>query len=478
MQTCSLCLVYAPKNCNPGKGRGVEKKDAKKSVAPFFRRKTHMKAQTIELPELTDDAVKHLHVGFVLRHGPFKYLWFSQVLSQLAGHVLNFSLVIILYERTHSNALVSILVALISIPPILFSSLAGVYADNFNRKYILFLSNISRCVIALAILFFNEYALVLLAIAFVISTISQFFGPAESSSIASLVHHKGYFSANSLFVFTTYTAFLIGYSLAGPALKFLGGNTTFLALTGMFGLAAVMNVVLPPIKKHLRFRRRRSIAERAFGNLRNEFREGLRFIRGNRFLLVVILLFSAVFSFERAIISLLPDLARNVFRYSIDELSYFIITPAGIGAFFGAVIANWLKSRIEKTTIVLWGMLIASVALMLFPLYRTVDLLAAGRFDLVAFVAMLAVLSGLGDVFIIIAGQTIIHEQTAEHTRGRVFGSLITLMNLVGLPLILLVGFLGNTMPVVNIIFSIGVLMTAMIALSTAQFRKLARTVG
>ncbi len=433
---------------------------------------------SVELPELTDDSIKHLKVGFVLRHGPFKYLWFSQVLSQLAGHVLNFSLVIILYERTHSNALVSILVALISIPPIFFSSLAGVYADNFNRKYILFLSNISRCLIALAILFFNQYALALLIIAFVISTISQFFGPAESSSIASLVHRKGYFSANSLFVFTTYTAFLIGYSLAGPALQFLGETTTFLILIGMFGLASVMNIILPPIKKHLEHKGGRSLAERAFGSLRKEMQEGLHFIRGNRFLLVVILLFSAVFSFERAIISLLPDLARNVFRYSIDELSYFIITPAGIGAFFGAIIANWLKSRIEKTTIVLWGMLIASVTLMLFPLYKTADMFSTGRGDLVIFVALLALLSGLGDVFVIIAGQTLIHEQTSEHTRGRVFGFLVTLMNLVGLPLILIVGFLGNRVPVVTIIFGIGVLMTALIVLSTAQFRRLARTVG
>lgn len=432
---------------------------------------------SVELPELTDDSIKHLKVGFVLRHGPFKYLWFSQVLSQLAGHVLNFSLVIILYERTHSNALVSVLVALVSLPPILFSSLAGVYADNFNRKYILFLSNISRCLIALAILFFNQYALALLIIAFVISTISQFFGPAESSSIASLVHRKGYFSANSLFVFTTYTAFLVGYSLAGPALRFLGDTTTFLILIGMFGFASLMNLVLPPIKKHLEHRRGRSMAERAFGSLRKEMREGLHFIRGNRFLLVVILLFSAVFSFERAIISLLPDLARNTFGYSIDELSYFIITPAGIGAFLGAIIANWLKGKMEKTNIVLIGMLIASVTLMLFPFFRFVDGFSPGRNDLIIFVGLLALLSGLGDVFIIIAGQTLIHEQTSEHTRGRVFGSLITLMNLVGLPLILLVGFLSNHIPAVSVIFGIGVLLTGLIIMSSAQFRRMNKAV-
>lgn len=432
----------------------------------------------VELPILVDDSVKHLNVRQVLRHGSFKYLWFSQLLSQLAGHVLNFSLVIILFERTHSNALVSVLVALISIPPILFSSVAGVYADNFNRKYILLLSNILRCIVAVAILSFNQFPAVLLLIAFVISTVSQFFGPAESSSIASLVHRKGYFSANSLFVFTTYASFLVGYSLAGPALRFLGETPTFLVLTGMFGLAAVMNTLLPPIREHLEHKRGLTVAERAFRSLAKEMREGVRFIRGDRFLLVVIVLFSAVFSFERALISLLPGLARDVFGYSIDELSYFIITPAGLGAFLGALLANWLKSRVQKTAIIMTGMLIASATLMLFPLYAAANTVTPGRADLILFVAALAFLSGLGDVFVIIAGQTVIHEQTSEHTRGRVFGSLITLMNLVGLPLILLVGFLASRFPVVDIIFVIGALLTVLVLVVGSQFRKVARAIG
>lgn len=432
-------------------------------------------AAAIELPDLSDDKVQHLSVGKVLRYGKFRYLWFSQILAQVAGHVLNFALVIKVYQLTGSNALVSVLVALVSLPPILFSSLAGVYADNFNRKTILLLSNAIRCVIALGLLLDGNSVTMLIVFAFCISTVSQFFGPAESSSIASLTHCKGYFSANSLFVFTTYTAFLVGYSVAGPALRFLGDTTTFSILILMFGLASVMNLLLPPIREHLEHKHGLSVYERAFNNIRKEMREGLHFIRGNRFLLVIVVLVSSIFAIERSVISLLPDLAQRTFRYTLDEISYFIITPAGVGAFLGAIIANWLKSRIDKTKIIITGMFIAAVTLMLFPLYSAVDQLAGGRTDLILFIALLAALSGFGDVFIIIAAQTLVHEETSSHTRGRVFGSLITLMNAVGLPLILIVGFLASRIQPVHIIFFIGFGLTLLVASALVIFRRIIR---
>ncbi len=432
-----------------------------------------MEESSVELPIVTDPDHHHkMSVREVLRNRPFRFLWFSQILSQVAGHILNFVLVIIVYNTTGSNALVSILVALISIPPILFSSLAGVYADNFNRKHILLLSNLTRCLVGVGLLVFGHVSVLLIGLAFVISTISQFFGPAESSSIASLVHRRGYFSANSLFVFTTYTSFLVGYSLAGPILKHFGETNTSFLLIVLFGLAAVMNMLLPPIRDHLDHIKGASIYQRAFGSLRKDLKEGMSFIRHNHFLLLILLLVSAIFSFERAIISLLPDLAKNVFFYSLDEISYYIITPAGLGAFAGAVIANVLKHRVDKTKIIIAGMLIAGVALMLFPLYQSVDALVVSHVDLVLFVALLAFLSGFGDVFIIIAAQTLIHENTTTHTRGRVFGSLITVMNAVGLPLILLVGFLANRFPIVDIIFSIGLVITCMIVASLILFRQ------
>lgn len=440
-------------------------------MADEEQKTTLMEEGSIELPQAGPE--RHMNVGEVLKERNFRMLWVSQAFSQVAGHMLNFTLVILLYQRTHSNALVSLLIALVSVPPILFSSLAGVYADNFSRKKILLGSNLTRCLIVLLLLFVNSVPVAILVIAFVVSTISQFFGPAESSSIASLIHRRGYFSANSLFVFTTYTSFLVGYTIAGPALTYFGEQTTYLILAACFLLASIANINLPALRDHLEHRKERSIAERAFGSFRTEVWAGVHYIRDNHFLLLVVIIASSIFAFERAVISLLPDLAENTFRYSVDQLSYYIITPAGLGAFAGAGIANLLKHKVKKTTIITIGMVIAGLALMLFPLHGFFDGLLAGRGDLIAFIATLAFASGFGDVFIIIAAQTLIHESTTEETRGRVFGSLITLMNAIGLPLILIVGWLASIFPPVDIVFAIGVVTTGIVIASRIFFARL-----
>lgn len=431
-----------------------------------------MAQETATIPiDVAESTVLHDGVGKVLKSASFRFLWFSQILSQVAGHMLNFALVIKIFQLTGSNAMVSILVALVSIPPVLFASLAGIYADNFNRKYILLFSNVVRALLVVAFVYFGSFPILILILAFGVSTISQFFGPSESSSIASLVPRRGYFSANSLFVFTTYTSFLLGYSLAGPILEFLGEHRTYILLVTAFTLAAIMNLLLPPIRDHLERQQGRSYFERAFGSLRRDFQEGLRFIRGHRLVLLVVLQISIVFGFERSIVALLPDLAQNVFGLSVDEIGYYLITPAGIGAFIGALIANHLKRRFRKTTIILLGMFIASLGLLLLPFYQHIEAVVDGQVDVVLFNALIAFLSGLGDVFVIIAAQTLLQELTPNETRGRVFGSLITLMNLVGLPLILLVGFLANTLSITAIIFAIGVILTALVLTNLLFFR-------
>jgi hypothetical protein len=82
-------------------------------------------------------------------------------------------------------------------------------------------------------------------------------------------------------------------------------------------------------------------------------------------------------------------------------------------------------------------------------------------------------LTGLADVLIIVAAQTTFHEETPGHTRGRVFGSLITTMNLIGLPMILIVSKAGELFDLMNVLLTIGLLMVGLGIVSAFQDRKL-----
>lgn len=400
----------------------------------------------------------------VLANRNFTKLWISQVLSQPAGHMLNFILAIRIYEITGSNFIVSLLVALVSVPPILFSSTAGVIADSLNRKYILIISNLLRGVVVVGLIFYGDSYFTMLTLAFLISLVSVFFAPAETASIPTLTKRENLFAANTLFLFTLYASFLLGYSLAGPLLFWLGDKIYYLLIVA-FLIATFFDILLPSLDYHLKEKEEieRSIIQ-SFKVIWRKLKEGVYYIRSHPLVLLGVFQITFVFSIERAIIALVPDFATNLLHFNISQIGYFLITPVGLGALAGAVIANRLKVRVSKRKMITAGILIDGITLSLLPLFEIIENQAGNFSSLVSFywllifyVVVLAFLSGMADVTIIVSAQTMLQEETHQEKRGRVFGNLGMLMNLVGLPLILLVGFLANLYPVSRIILALGI---------------------
>lgn len=409
----------------------------------------------------------------ILAHGNFLKLWSSQILNQSAGHILNFALAVRIFELTHSSTMVGVLVALVSVPPVLFSSLAGAMADRFDRKAILMLSNLTRALVVIAFFMFADSPFALIILGFAISAISQFFGPAESATIPELVPRSELFIANAMFVSTVYVAFLVGYSSAGPLIHTFGVTKTYSFLFFAFLFSAVLNMLLPKLTGHLEHSIK---ASEFFKNLRSEIRDGIRFIRHTPVIRALVVQFSLVFGFERSVVALIPALATNVLGFNVQQMSLYLILPAGLGAAVGAVIGNIAKRRWKKSTLIVSGILGAGITLCLIPLVNRIgNTNVAVVHDTLRlwYVMGLVFLTGLGDVLIIVAAQTTFHEETPGHTRGRVFGSLITLMNLVGLPMILVVSWLGSHVPMMRVMFGIGLSMVALAFLSIRQNRRI-----
>lgn len=396
----------------------------------------------------------------ILGHANFLKLWGSQILNQSAGHILNFALAIRVYDISGSTTLVGILVATVSVPPVLLSSLAGALADRFDRKTILLMSNLGRALVVIAFFLFGNSPFALIALGFMISAISQFFGPAESSSIPEVVERREIFVANSLFVSTVYITFLFGYSVAGPLLQAFGSTTVYAILFFAFVVAAAFNAFLPKLVGHLQ----REFQFRTFlKELRQEIREGVGFIRRHPRIFPLVIQFSIVFGIERSVVALLPALAKNVLGFNVQQISLYLILPAGIGAALGAMVGNILKRKWQKATLIVAGILSAGLTLCLLPLLRFIgDPSVPVITDTLQlwYVLALVFLTGFADVLIIVAAQTTFHEETPNHTRGRVFGSLITLMNLVGLPMILIVTKASEWFSILNVMLALGIIMT------------------
>ena len=401
----------------------------------------------------------------LLKNKNFLKLWLAQIFGQTGINMLHFVLIIQVFERTGNNFLVCILIAVLSLPAVLFAPIAGVAADSFNRKYILLAINIVRLLVTFSVFYVLHLPFVLYVLGFVITTASQFNVPTENSSIPEVIDRAQVFQANSFFTLSLYATFLVGYTLAGPFLEYFGEIPTLITIALMFFLAAVSDSVLPNLKNHL-LGDKRTIREKLhYATVWQKLVEGLRYIRRDKKLLVVIMQVAFIFSIERVVIALSPSLAREVFNFSLAEISFFLITPLGVGTIIGAAVANKLKIKWPKQRIILIGILLDAIVLFLLPLFDNIsDILKLFyNFDVThaivlrAYVVFLSAASGLADVLVIIPANSFIHETVESHTRGRVFASMYALMNGVGVVLMLLFGWLASfiNLKIIFIIFSI-----------------------
>lgn len=407
------------------------------------------------------------HLVTLWHYPHFLKLWAAQFFIKNAENLLHFFFVLYLYDQTQNSFLVSVLVVGYSLPPIFFSSFGGVVADSFDRRKIFLVVNGLRILLLFLAYGISENPTGIILAALLLSIVGEFFGPAHNASIPSVIDHQHLYLGNTISTLTAYAGFLIGFSLAGPILYYFGKDSIFLLAFFFMLIGLLTQATLPKLDHHLR---NENAAPRAnfkwslpFGHVLERIREGVGFIRQHPLLMLVI--FQAAFSFtiERAFVSLMPGFSEQLLNFTPKDISYFLIIPTGVGAIIGAMLANILQHKIHKPYIINAGIILNGVGLFFVGLYPWVSAwlptgVVVGGFGLFSliYVWLLAVASGIADPFVIVTTQTLIQERTPAATRGRVFGSLVTLMNLLGILPIIAIGWLAQRWTIQTVVFSLG----------------------
>jgi len=121
----------------------------------------------------------------------YRYLIFSQFVSNMGDGVYRLALIWLMKVLTESPLLMSILLAAETIPLIIFGLFAGVFVDRGNKKRIMIVSHLLRAALLLCIvllfLFNMLHPAVLIIIAVLLTTVSAFFRPALTVAIRTLV---------------------------------------------------------------------------------------------------------------------------------------------------------------------------------------------------------------------------------------------------------------------------------------------------
>jgi len=354
----------------------------------------------------------------ILKNKNFLYLWTSQFFSQLAINIMNFVFLIRLFEKTESAIATSFLWVAYSLPAILIGPVASASVDILDRKRMLVITNLLQSLtIFLFAIFHGSRIFLIYEVVFVYSLLNQFYVPAESASLPSVVNKKHLAQANSLFFLTMQGSVVVGFGVAGLIKQLLGFETTLILCSSFLLIAFISTLLLPKLFEGSFIK---TDIESAISIFFSKIIDGYKFIKKERKVLAPFLL---MFFFQIALQVILvevPVIAKNLFQLPLNSAGIFIFVPAATGAFIGAlslpklIKKGWRKKKIIENSLIAISLLIFTISYIIPYLHYTAKIIFS-------FISI--VLLGYSFVSVIIPSQTLIQESTPKDLLGRVFGN-------------------------------------------------------
>lgn len=384
----------------------------------------------------------------VLGNRNFLVLWGSQILSQVADKVyLVFMIALIAdYYQTDGQSVsgwVSSIMIAFTIPAVLFGSLAGVVVDWWPKKRMLVLTNLLRGGLVFVLPFlFNRVAewpdwwgvpvgfWLLLCLTFWVSTLTQFFAPAEQAAIPLIVEQEQLLSANSFYTLTMMSAVIVGFAAGDPLLSIVGHWSEQLGWSadfgreclvgGGYGFAGLILIGLS-VKEQL------AESHKSINAAWSDIKTGLQYLQSQPPIRSAIIQLVMLFSIMAALAVLVVRLAEILPEIKTSQFG-FLLAAGGVGMSMGLIFLTTWGDRYPRKILSLIGSVI--MAFTLFSLAFSTHSLS---------ISLLLLLGlGIGAALVGVPMQTIVQEKTPEEMRGKVFGLQNNLVNIaLSLPLAL-----------------------------------------
>lgn len=380
----------------------------------------------------------------ILKIKNFQKIWGSQIFSQVTLQMINFIIIIKIFEQTHSTTSVSLVWIFYSLPAIILGPFSGALVDMISRKKALIMTTLLNSFVVLGFLLIGNKIYSAYAIIFLYSIINQLYFPAEASTLPSVVPKRLLPAANTIFLFTQYSAFLIGFGLSGPLLRIVGPKVPFLIASILLILASLLVSRLPNdvILK---------INTKRFLMVIGKLREGYLYISQHRNILAPLSILISVQVVISLFTVILPSYAVDILRIDIRDAGPLLIIPLALGTIGGAILVNRLVGHWRKRKMITYGAFVSSFSLII------LSIIVGFFHEITVLASLMMMLLGTGAVMFIIPTQTFLQEQTPQDFRARVFGTLGFLVILGSLPSVLFAGAIADLIGVSYILLLVAI---------------------
>ena len=285
----------------------------------------------------------------------FSWIWWSQVLSQVADGVSKLALLWFVYSITGSAVKTTVIGLLQTIPPIVLGPLIGVGVDRFPKKAILIGSDVARAILIgvipcwISAQSFTVEALYLLVFLYGIAT--GMFVPTLSASVPFMVARPQFTAANALLQSTTSLGIIMGPAISGLGIALTGSQTVLCinAVTYLASAACLLPLRLSPALGT-------PIGGNPLAATIRDLREGIRYALVAHPTILLLILMASLYTFgSAAFTTLFPVFGKRMLALGPVEVGY-LWSCLGVGLFLVSLglmrLTEWdLRKRIRAISV-------------------------------------------------------------------------------------------------------------------------------
>jgi MFS family permease len=273
-----------------------------------------------------------------------------------------------LYALTGSPFLLGLMGAASGIPMFALSFLGGVIADRVDKRQLLLFGTLGQGLTMLSIALLVVLGAIvwwhLLVASAIQGMLFALTTPARQSAVPQLVKGDQIMNAMSINTAGMNVSSLLAPALAGFLVAFIGIGGVYWIITALFVVSAVIMLGLPhlPPKENGHSR-----------NMAQDMTEGLRFVRKDTALVLLLVVTFIAVAFGTPLNSLLPVFSEDILKVGPSGLG-LLLSLSGVGALVGSLsmasLGDFQRKGIALLMLtILWGgSVIAFTATSIYPL--------------------------------------------------------------------------------------------------------------
>ena len=338
-----------------------------------------------------------------LRYRNFRLVWLGSV-TEHTGEFMEIAAILwLVNELTHSPLWLTVVGSCRFISMIFFPPLGGVVAERIDRRRLLIVSLIGSTLLSTCLAVLAVTGIINLVHLIVISLLSgvamSFNHPARQTIVPNLVNREHLLNAISLDTLSVHMSRATGNLIVGYLMVFLGIWPIFVirAVGCLIAITLLLQARVPATPPATR-------TEAPWRNLA----QGFRYLRGNRLMLILVILYALPYMAQNTYINFLPVFANDILRVGAVGYGYLQGAP-GIGAIIFMILLGLMTYYKNKFRLLIGSGILLSIGLL--------SLSASPWFALS--LPLIVIIGGMVTVFAAVE-TTLIQGTVSDEVRGRV----------------------------------------------------------